>query len=349
MGFIDGLLDTLTFGLTDQIGYAFNQLFGGSSAEKVSDKQAARNFEYSKALAKYQYDLQKQQFDYTNKYNTPSNQVQRIIDAGLNPNLMYGSGSVANTGSMPSVSQPHMNQTDPMSLANYQLQMASAYKNMQLQQANIHKVEEDAKGVNLENRLKEYQLKKAAAEEPYYVENAEQLAKAIRFDARVKEYKSNTAAYESELKEMENIALRYMVYLDGEEKPDNMSWDEWFRMERIADSPLGKALRNEYELRGVEKARLEEATKILIEQLRHLKRKYTSVDAQAEIDVIRKKFAQLGINFDNPDWYTAVASLLGLDNITSAVSSFRSFASGIHHKIVTPVKSLVKERLKKKK
>ena len=32
-----------------------------------------------------------------NEYNTPANQMKRLQDAGLNPNLIYGSGS-ANTG-----------------------------------------------------------------------------------------------------------------------------------------------------------------------------------------------------------------------------------------------------------
>ena len=38
-----------------------------------------------------------------NEYNTPANQMKRLQDAGLNPNLIYGSGS-ANTGVAGSIS-----------------------------------------------------------------------------------------------------------------------------------------------------------------------------------------------------------------------------------------------------
>ena len=31
-----------------------------------------------------------------NEYNTPANQVQRMLDAGLNPNLFYSQGNVIN-------------------------------------------------------------------------------------------------------------------------------------------------------------------------------------------------------------------------------------------------------------
>lgn len=40
---------------------------------------------------------QQEQWNATNEYNTPLAQRQRLMEAGLNPNLIYGSGTVANT------------------------------------------------------------------------------------------------------------------------------------------------------------------------------------------------------------------------------------------------------------
>jgi len=36
-----------------------------------------------------------------NEYNSPLNQMKRLKEAGLNPNLMYGKGTVGNATTMP--------------------------------------------------------------------------------------------------------------------------------------------------------------------------------------------------------------------------------------------------------
>lgn len=48
----------------------------------------------SKSLMRYQAQLQQKQIDAANQYNSPVNQMIRLRDAGLNPNLVYGSGAV---------------------------------------------------------------------------------------------------------------------------------------------------------------------------------------------------------------------------------------------------------------
>lgn len=53
----------------------------------------------NKELAKYQYDLNMQAWREQNAYNAPDQQMARLQAAGLNPNLVYGSGAVGNTTS----------------------------------------------------------------------------------------------------------------------------------------------------------------------------------------------------------------------------------------------------------
>lgn len=48
--------------------------------------------------------FEQKMWELSNEYNSPINQMQRLKDAGLNPNLVYGSGSVA--GNTATASQP---------------------------------------------------------------------------------------------------------------------------------------------------------------------------------------------------------------------------------------------------
>jgi len=49
----------------------------------------------------YQHELDRKMFDYQNAYNTPLMQMQRLKDAGLNPNLMYSQGTTGNASNAP--------------------------------------------------------------------------------------------------------------------------------------------------------------------------------------------------------------------------------------------------------
>lgn len=64
-------------------------------------------------------------------YNEPSKQMERLRSAGLNPNLVYGSGSVANTaGAPPAMGRPNF---EPGGLSDY-----ATIENLEAQNANIH-------------------------------------------------------------------------------------------------------------------------------------------------------------------------------------------------------------------
>ena len=59
-------------------------------------------------LADHQFAQNVKMWNMQNEYNAPSAQVQRLKDAGLNPNLMYGSGTAAtgNSSQMPQYAAP---------------------------------------------------------------------------------------------------------------------------------------------------------------------------------------------------------------------------------------------------
>lgn len=76
-----------------------------------------------------------------NAYNTPAMQMKRLEEAGLNPNLVYGSGSVAgNTSSQPSAPAVHP--------STFRLNLTNAFmgKNFQL-------MDEQLKGIREQNKI----------------------------------------------------------------------------------------------------------------------------------------------------------------------------------------------------
>ena len=77
-------------GAAGSIGSALVGGLIGLGGQKLQTKQ-------EKELMKYQFDLQKEMFDYTSEYNSPAKQMERLQAAGLNPNLVYGNGSTVNT------------------------------------------------------------------------------------------------------------------------------------------------------------------------------------------------------------------------------------------------------------
>ena len=55
---------------------------------------AVTSYKNNRRLMAYQAELNQQAIDKQNEYNLPSNQMARLNAAGLNPNLVYGNGSV---------------------------------------------------------------------------------------------------------------------------------------------------------------------------------------------------------------------------------------------------------------
>lgn len=72
--------------LLSGISTAMNWLQQGHSISAQKDAQ--------KELMNHQFELNQRQWAAENEYNSPGAQMQRLKSAGLNPNLVYGSGAV---------------------------------------------------------------------------------------------------------------------------------------------------------------------------------------------------------------------------------------------------------------
>lgn len=92
-------LDLLGSSLGPLSGFA-GGLYGASSAKKEAQKN--RDFQSAEAEKARQWQSNEwtRQFNLTNQYNAPSEQMKRFAMAGLNPNLIYG--SIVNGSASPS-------------------------------------------------------------------------------------------------------------------------------------------------------------------------------------------------------------------------------------------------------
>ncbi|UOK21003.1 DNA pilot protein [Chifec microvirus UA13_27] len=94
-----------------------SSIIGGSSAASAAKNANATNLQIARetnqanaALAQQQQNWNVDLWNMQNNYNTPAAQLQRYKDAGLNPNLIYGSGSGSsgNAGSISTVAPARM-------------------------------------------------------------------------------------------------------------------------------------------------------------------------------------------------------------------------------------------------
>lgn len=113
------------------VGSIANGLFGGA--------QVRRQLKANKELAQYQFDLNRKQWQAENDYNSPKAQMQRLKEAGLNPNLVYGNGSVSGntTTAGPRFESPKAGKNDRWDFANMAAQAITMYQDMQQRQANV--------------------------------------------------------------------------------------------------------------------------------------------------------------------------------------------------------------------
>lgn len=96
-----GLLDYVIPGAGSLIDFGL-----GAASSALSNKN-------SKSLMRYQNNLNIQNWKMQNEYNLPKNQMQRYLDAGLNPNLVYGNlQNTADSLSSPSASSAPVQRRD---------------------------------------------------------------------------------------------------------------------------------------------------------------------------------------------------------------------------------------------
>lgn len=104
-------------------------------------------------LSAYQNRQNLRMWERNNAYNTPQAQMQRFVDAGLNPNLIYGQGSAGNSGSPVTFSVPKVD------MRGRALDHLSQYMTSLTQDASRRSTEEDIENKAFQRMLLDQQYR----------------------------------------------------------------------------------------------------------------------------------------------------------------------------------------------
>jgi hypothetical protein len=149
---------------------------GSQSATNQSQLSYSREM-YEKQRADALADWNRQ-----NEYNSPSAQMTRFKEAGLNPNLIYGQQTqspVVRTSSVEGYS-PRAPQVDLGNAAAMGLQGLSAYQDTQLKNVQTDLVKEQIKNASTDNMLKQLDWAEKNIKLPYAQSMAQSNATALK-------------------------------------------------------------------------------------------------------------------------------------------------------------------------
>lgn len=161
-----GFFDKFGSSIISAGGGLLGGLFGLGSTKMANDAnlQAVRETNAAnRELARYNWEQQVDMWNRNNEYNSPIQQMQRLKEAGLNPNLVYGSGVTGNSSSsiptpqMPTQEAPHFEKYDTSFIAQSSDAAVRAYQQQRQidSQLSLNKSQESAiQSQNLVNNAK---------------------------------------------------------------------------------------------------------------------------------------------------------------------------------------------------
>ena len=142
------------------IGGAFNSIFQGRQNRKNREFQEREN----QINRQFAVDMWNKQ----NEYNLPTNQMQRLRDAGINPHLAYSNGQPMNTsnapatptgiGSMPQGIAPQMNIGEIFNALMTKAQIKQMEAQTEKTLAEKEEVEARTEGIDKDNKVKDIEL-----------------------------------------------------------------------------------------------------------------------------------------------------------------------------------------------
>lgn len=234
MGFWNALA---AFGGQMMNNYNINRQLSFQAAENEKNRQ------YNLNLAKMQNQWNIQQWNNENAYNSPSAQMERMKQAGLNPDMMYGGGVSGNLAA----NSPQMTSGAPSSpmdwsaLSNKKTIAQAAAESLSLEQmrANIRKTNAEAgieeSDLSVRDKLNELGIEASKLEN----EKLEGEIERLMYDARKISTEADIAAWKHDIQKRfaEKEAQLLLRKLAAETNVSES--DAKFHIETLADRIAG--------------------------------------------------------------------------------------------------------------
>lgn len=202
-------------GFLPSLGLTVADNFMNNAFANISNSiNAGRNFKMWQAM---------------NKYNAPINQVARLKQAGLNPNLAYtgtGAANAGNAGSAPSAG----NQAGYVSPLNKFLDKISNLANLKSILIENANKEKQGKGIDIENALKEQELNQRKEVNPLQINEYELKLEEMRMRNQAQGIANDIAEDSKEFDKM----LRKYAGMNAAKTWDNLEEDWKYKINQVA-------------------------------------------------------------------------------------------------------------------
>lgn len=191
----------------------------GSLNYKNQVKLMDRQNVYNRQMADLNYQRGLDMWNLQNEYNSPSASVQRLKDAGLNPALMYGGGSVAGNAStapqsnipssVPAPTNPRYNFGNVGSDITSGIIESMQLKNMAI---NVANAKEDLRKKQIDNDFTAF---KNDIDKNYYEENAKNSSEKIGNESMLSYFRKEEEGFNypfyEQISEMRRDTMRQVL------------------------------------------------------------------------------------------------------------------------------------------
>lgn len=191
-------------------------------AKENTDKTNAANrslaeYEYgqNRAMQEYEYNKNLEMWNKQNEYNLPGSQMERLKAAGLNPNLVYGSGAGQVTAA-PAPKFEGAKYNAPTQSFNYKpafdpLAVIGAFQDFQIKANTIDNMKAQREGVELDNVVKAANAQWASNNAMWKANKTRQEGVNLAQKYRLNKFQEEMAPFQLEMmKEGTNKRLRVL-------------------------------------------------------------------------------------------------------------------------------------------
>lgn len=160
-------MDPLSAGIT-----GISNIVGAGINAAQSRRNVRATNKANRQLAEYSFNKNLEMWHLQNQYNSPQAQMQRLKEAGLNPHLMYGKGTVGNAQGMPTYVAPQQDYRGMQSMVGSMAQsgLGTIAQMQEIENTKVQvglnrlaqEIAEETKQTKIESQKEELRSKKIA-------------------------------------------------------------------------------------------------------------------------------------------------------------------------------------------